>query len=440
MHGRPSGDPPRLLDEAQRILAANWTGGFTVPSPSLYPHQWSWDSAYIAEGLAWINPPRAERELESILAAQWRNGKVPHIAFDPAAPGDAYFPGPDFWRSDRIPEAPAGVATSGLTQPPLHARAALDVFRRGSDEAFLARVYPRLCAQHEYLAGHRDVSGSGLAAIVHPWESGLDNAPLWDESLARVRFRGADVPRYRRRDLRTVAAAERPTDAAYDQYVFLAAGYRASGYDDADLRRTSPFLVEDPLFNAIYLWSTHALAEIASIVGADAKPHRRAAQRIREGLLGRLWDARRGRFLARDALTDAQIDREAIGTLMPLLDPELPPAIRDAVIGRLRSPRFRTGGGCGLMVTTYDALAPDFDRRRYWRGPIWVNTNWLLGRALRQHRKGALARSLDDATLHLVRGAGFREYFDPHTGEGHGSDDFSWTAALVLDLLKEKLT
>ena len=42
---------------------------------------------------------------------------------------------------------------------------------------FLRRLYPRLVAQHQYLHDKRVVDEVGLAAIVHPWESGLDNSP-----------------------------------------------------------------------------------------------------------------------------------------------------------------------------------------------------------------------------------------------------------------------
>jgi hypothetical protein len=324
----------------------------------------------------------------------------------------------------------------------VHARAALDVFRRHPGRpgarAFLERVYPSLTAQHDYLAGERD-TGGGLAAIVHPWESGLDNSPLWDASLGRLRLRPGQIPTYIRRDLRTVDAAARPTDACYDQYVFLADRYRAVGYDDGNLRAGSPFLVEDPLFNAIYLWSTHALVEIATIIGADPQRHRRAAARIHDGMLERLWDPARACFVARDLVADRPIRQETIGTLMPLLDPALPPAVRDAVVARLRSAHFRAAGPPPRGVTTYDALAGDFDPRRYWRGPIWINTNWLLARALRQHGEHELASAIDASTLGLVARAGFHEYFDPLTGEGLGSDAFSWTAALVLDLLKEEI-
>ncbi len=39
--------------------------------------------------------------------------------------------------------------------------------------------------------------------------------------------------------------------------------------------------------------------------------------------------------------------------------------------------------------------------------------------------------------LDLVATAGFREYFHPWTGEGLGAADFSWSAALVLDVLND---
>jgi hypothetical protein len=37
--------------------------------------------------------------------------------------------------------------------------------------------------------------------------------------------------------------------------------------------------------------------------------------------------------------------------------------------------------------------------------------------------------------IDLVQQSGFYEYFHPQTGQGHGTDQFSWTAALVLDML-----
>jgi hypothetical protein len=87
--------------------------------------------------------------------------------------------------------------------------------RRG----FLKRVHPRLRAWHEYLRRARD-RGSGLAVVVHPWESGMDNSPLWDDALARVPERPAEAPP--RPDLAHAGAAERPSDREYGRYYWLA--------------------------------------------------------------------------------------------------------------------------------------------------------------------------------------------------------------------------
>ncbi|MGW3853132.1 MGH1-like glycoside hydrolase domain-containing protein, partial [Streptomyces fagopyri] len=111
---------------AARVLIDNWTGTSTVPSHTLYPHQWSWDSAFIAIGLRHLSVRRAQQELESLLSAQWADGRVPHIVFNSAVPDDAYFPSPGFWRSStagRTAGAPAGPETSGIVQPPVHALA-----------------------------------------------------------------------------------------------------------------------------------------------------------------------------------------------------------------------------------------------------------------------------------------------------------------------------
>src|SRR5690349_10794481 len=145
---RLTGDETAVWEVAAHVLDANWTGTATVPSPGLYPHQWSWDSAFVSLGLAHHRPERARAELLSLFRGQWATGLVPHIVFSSSLPRDAYFPGPDFWRSRTHPAAPHDVDTSGLTQPPLQALAALRMTQSpapgtvtgpGEQRAFLAR-------------------------------------------------------------------------------------------------------------------------------------------------------------------------------------------------------------------------------------------------------------------------------------------------------------
>jgi glycogen debranching enzyme len=436
-------DEGALLAAAREVLDNNWRGHSTVPAPRLYPHQWSWDSALIAIGLSWVDQGRAQTELESLLSAQWEDGRIPHIVFSPSVPADAYFPGPDFWRSSDVAAAAAGTATSGLIQPPLHAMAALEVYRNGEDRseglAFLRRVLPALDRWHRYLLDRRDPGGIGLAAILHPWESGLDNSPAWEEALAAFEIPNGVLPAYRRRDLEGANPADRPSDAAYDRFVYLAETYRGLGYDDRRICAMSPFVIVGPLVNALLVTSSLALAEIAGLLGEDPSPHRSTADAVRRAMQAQLWDPEHGRYYSRNLRTDALLREASILSFMPLIDPGLPSAGVEAIVRDLRAASFHPPEAEEhYLVPSYSLTGLHFDARRYWRGPVWINTDWLIWRGLRQHGHEELAVHVADSMLGLVSRSGFHECFDPFTGAGYGSDSFSWTAALTIDLIQRR--
>ncbi len=406
-----------ILRDAVRVLVDNWDGSYTVPSRRLYPHQWSWDSAFVAIGNARWSPRRARSELLSLFGAQWRDGRVPHIVFNPKVPEGAYFPGPEFWQA----RSPSGSATSGIVQPPVHALAAWKVHQADPDPAFLRRIYPRLVAQQEFLRTARR-SPEGLISIVHPWESGMDNSPAWDRPLSAV---PTGATGFVRRDLGHVAAAERPTDRDYERYTALARAYRDSGY-----RAPGAFHVEDPLFNAAYGVAELALAEIAAVCGHDPEPHRAEAAAITAAMIEHLYDD--GLFQPRDVRTGCLIRSASAAGLTPLLLPGLPREIANALIGTGLD-RFALKDG---VLPSFSPTAPEFDAARYWRGPSWLNVTWLVWQGLRD-RRADLAAALADGMITAASRSGFREYFDPFTFEGHGSRDFSWSAALVLDVVAE---
>ncbi len=435
---QPASLPSIAYNGARRVLTGNWTGSSTVPSRTLYPHQWSWDSGFIAIGLRHLSPARAQRELETLLAAQWADGRVPHIVFNPEVPLTAYFPSPDFWRSSTAGDkagAPGGVETSGIVQPPIHALAAWLVHRAdpaaSARRGFLHRVYPRLVAWQRYLTERRDLGGRGLASIVHPWESGMDNSPCWDPPLARIEPAASGT--FHRADLDHGCPADRPTDLDYGRYVRLAERYRGRQYADDD---GHPFAVEDPGVNALLIASEHALAEIAAALGADPSDHQVRAEELTTALLKRLWNADEGMFLCQDVIGGTQIHEYSAAGLLPLIVPGLPEDVAAALIRTLCGKRFGLGGATRL-APSYDLTGHAFDPARYWRGPAWFNVNWLLERGLRRH--GALERAdaIRTTVLKAAVATGFAEYVDPFTGDARGTRDFSWTAALTIDLLAE---
>ena len=416
-----------VAEAAGRVLLENWRGSYTVPAGGLYPHQWSWDSAFIAIGLRHLSVERAQLELDSLFSAQWADGRLPQIVFD-TRKDDGYSPGAAFWRSERITGSPAA-STSGLVQPPNHAMAAWLVHvsdpaqsrRRG----FLERAYPRLVAWHSYLLERRG-GASGLAHIVHPWESGMDNSPYWDAALADTPDRLAgDIPRP---DLQHAAADQRPTNAEYSTYLGLAARYRDHDCDDRDA--DFPFRFEDPAFNALWARSELALADIADELGADPEPHRARAAAITVAL-ERLWHQGMGMYTARDLVRGQLQPFRTVSGLIPLLLPTVRHA--DELLGTLVGEHFALGR-VGL-VPSHDLTAETFDPSRYWRGPSWFNTAWLLAEALHDRGEHDAAATLAHDIVALAAHHDFPEYIDPHSREPRGTRRFSWTAALALDLL-----
>ena len=439
--------PEDLVARAAAVLRENDMGGWTRASPTLYPHQWSWDSAFIAIGLAHLDVGRAAGEIGSLLDHQWENGKIPHIVFNPDAPPESYFPGPEHWASAaEAPDAPTGPArTSGLCQPPVHAIAALRILRvaeargEGVEEAkaFLREVYPKLLAWHRYLATKRDPEGSGLVTIYHPWESGTDNSPRWDAVLERISV--GEFPSYTRYDLQHVSdPSHRPTDSEYDRFLWLLELLKRVRYDEADIYERHPFLVKDVLFSAILVAANEALLEISEVVDAPAEDRELIQSWIERGRAGleEQWDPGLGLCLDRDVLAGESVTVRTIAGFAPLIGGGLDRQRLDDLLGTLDSQDF--AGNPDLRYPLPPSTSPEepgFHPRSYWRGPVWPVANWLLWWSLLRAGESVRAQSMRRETLEELSEGGFAEYFEPFTGEALGSGEQSWTAAIALDML-----
>lgn len=100
----------------------------------------------------------------------------------------------------------------------------------------------------------------------------------------------------------------------------------------------------------------------------------------------------------------------------------------------LNPAEFAPGGALKFGVPTIAANEPLFGPRRYGGGPVWVIVNWRIWHGLRRYGYDGLAARLATDTLGLVETQGFHEYYDPRDGSACGAADFSWSAALALEL------
>lgn len=426
-----------LIERAKSVLTTNDLGSWTKPSPTLYPHQWNWDSAFIALGLAHYDLERAKTEIRSLLRGQWQNGMIPHIIYNPDAIG--YFPDPHRWQITLSPHSPRLVFTSGITQPPMITIAAHAIAQRDDDFSFVRLVYPALLAFHRWFHRERDPEGKGLVSIIHPWESGMDNSPRWLGILGLIQL--TTRPKYQREDNALVPPYERPSDDNYDRFVFLMDLARDLNYNQKEIFANSPFLVQDVLVNSVLYAADDALCKLARSIGEPTEQIENWLEETQSAFQRRFWDETDTLYYDYDIRGNHSIKENTIAAFMPLYAGLADKKQAQRIIEQhlLNSAEYKPEAGkTRYLVSSVSKTNSFYDPRNYWRGPIWLNMNWFMMDALERYGYSELARQIRADTLALVENAGFHEYFDPQTGTGYGTDTFSWSAALTIDILKNE--
>lgn len=372
-------------------------------------------------------------ELRSLFDAQWSNGMVPHIVF--SDDGGDYFPSPEHWRSQACRYAPDHVPTSGICQPPVHATITCLIAEQAPDGGPLAReLFERLVAWHDYLFTARSAT-SPLVEIWHPWESGMDNSPAWDAPLAALRPEPGELPDYHRVDLAVGDAIDRPTDEDYDRYTLLLMQLRDHSYAPTESAGLS-FRVHDVLFNSLLAQAERHLARLAEIIGADPEPFRQRGAALSRAIHDELWSAEAGIHHSFDINAQALIP-QAIGGAFTALLADPPRAVAEAAVQTMQRDFLVPLTDRALILPTVPVDDATFEPTRYWRGPAWINIMWLVSMGLERTGHNSLAEGVRRGITELVSRGGFSEYYDPTTGVGHGSQQFSWTAALFLDATSE---
>ncbi|MFI5530693.1 amylo-alpha-1,6-glucosidase [Kitasatospora sp. NPDC051853] len=380
---------PEVPEElAERARMAWWTlavnllpiGGREglVPSKYGYLGVWNWDALFHAVALRHASPALARDQILLLLDHQLASGQLPDVVHDFGVLAETTdLPRSDLARlSEHVGRANgAGMSATPVpvTKPPLTAWAVWKVHQADPDPEFLAEVYPKLVRAHEWWFTASDPDGDGLPEYLHPYSSGLDDSPVWDY------------------------------------------GPRA----------------EPPDLNSYLIHQADCLADIAEATGRpeEAARWRERAAAHQELMLARRWDGKGFRTLS----DGAPVRVRTVLDLMPLFTGRLPAGVAAELERTLRSPSF--WGRHPVPTVAFDD--PAFEPDAMWRGPVWLNVNYLLAEGLERSGFAGTAAELRRRTLAMVRdGGGLYEYWNPLTGAcaPRATSGFGWSAALFVDL------
>lgn len=435
--------PDDLIEKMAKVLKENDRGSYTSPA-RLYPHQWLWDSAFIAIGLRHLNPERAAEELASLTRGQWANGMIPNMIF---AKGRQYRFERDAWRSWLSPYAPDDLATSGVTQPPMIADAVVKVGEKLPKEyrhEFYRYMYEPLVRYHEWIYADRDPHNEGLALLIHPYEVGLDNTPPWVHQLYEhsrpwwiamiEHLHLQKVINWLRRDTRRVNPGQRISSLEALLLWDVVRRLRRKRYDIEKILHRALFSTQDITFNSILVRNNTQLQTIATSLRRKLPEDLLNKMKYSEEALEKLYDEPSGQYYSRDFITHKLILEPTIGTFMPLYAGSITQTRAAELVKLLKNHRKYW---LHHPVPSVPLDSEFFDSDRYWQGPSWANTNWLIIDGLKRYGFHQEAEELTKRTLEVVSEAGPYEYFDPIDGRGLGAANFAWTAALTIDLAQK---
>ncbi|MGE6651292.1 MGH1-like glycoside hydrolase domain-containing protein [Shewanella colwelliana] len=376
---------------------------------------WAWDSWKQAVALAQFDTELAKSNVRAMFDYQF-------TADDKVRPQDAgNLPDAIFFNRDTSRGGSGGNWNERNGKPPLAAWAVWQIDEASQSSDFLIEMYPKLVAYHQWWYRNRDHDGNGLAeygANNHPahlkedkpnreaiieaaaWESGMDNAPRFD-------------------DVAGIQVLENLDDTGQ------LLGYSLS-QESVDL---NSYLYAEKQF----------LAKIAQRLALPSEQQhwQDEANQLAQLIQTAFYDAKTGFFYDRrfnkqkDYLMIAQ--GKGVEGWLPLWAGAASEEQAQTMVARHITPeRF----GTRLPFPTVSADNPAFAATKYWRGPVWLDQTLFALKGIERYGYGALTKKLarqlvDHAEGALVQ-APIRENYDPLTGHGLHCTNFSWSASVFL--------
>jgi glycogen debranching enzyme len=387
------------------------TYDFVCPSPTHYPFQWFWDSAFHAIALLHVDPELSKQELRCLMQGAQPDGFIAHmLLWEREAHAH--------WLKEEYSIRLGHPYFTATIQPPVVARAVERIFEATGDKDFVREVLPPMVRFFDWLARVRDPDNDGLVALIQPDESGLDASPKYDKAMGIPYDPPAD----------TLPTLQRSMQRLFD------------AYQDVPPEKQpllDVFLFEDVMMNSIYADGLRALATLSRAVGApDPERFERASKRTLDALMAKCWDQDAGVFWDLSGVAEERAKVLTFTSLFPLILPDLDPAVAKRLVDEhlLNEKEFWTPYPVPSVAANELTFDPTWQTKTTWRGPTWVNVNWYLYWGLRTHGFNDVATELARRTIAMQARGGIREFYDPFTAEGYGATDFGWST-LSLDLI-----
>lgn len=386
---------------------------YIAPAKTEYIFQWLWDTSFHAIVLSHFDLKWAKSEITNYLKAQNENGFLPHAIF---------------WHKRLLPhwaflesKFTLRPKHTSLTQPPFLAIAVEEIYKKDQDQEFLKQVLTKLVLYHDWLMKTRDPDEDKLVSIISPNESGMDELPVYQIALG---FKSQDFARlhyyYRKADI-------------------LNQRYR---YNEKVILEKDYFNVEDVLFNTINIEAMRSLSRLLREINRkeEAKKFKNLAKAAEKSLLKNCWNEEDSIFYSLYKKNHFQARVKTIASLAPIFLEGIPEdKLALLVKGHLMNPEefylpFPVPSVSKDEVYFWAEDTPKYKIKLLWRGPSWINTNWIIVKGLRKHGYHDLASEIVGKNVAMVKKWGFREYYNPITGEGYRQQNFGMST-LIIDMM-----
>lgn len=330
-----------------------------TPSKLGYVGLWLWDNAMHSLAYRHVDAELARNQIRTMLAHQLPNGMIPDVVYDEGVVFTIDHP-----------------IDGEVTKPPILAWAALKLHEADPDLKFLSEIYVPLVRLNAWWFAMNDDDGDGLAQYNHPYSSGLDDSPLWDEGMP----------------------------------------------------------VESPDLNTYLYIQMVSLAKIAELlnINVEAAMWKRRAAALVSQMIKHFWDPEAKLFWVIKDHVPVKVVTPF--NLFPLWTGQLPEEIKNQLLEQLTDPEIFWGK---YKIPTVARNDPHYDPQTMWRGPVWANINYFFVEALETIGENDLADVLRESTLDMIMAQdSIFEYYDAETGvpPKRAVNIFGWTSAVFIDL------